>query len=642
MLWLWSFAIANPWNAQEGQLADELLLLDSKNEWISARNKAEELLLVAPDSYTGHHVLGRAYWMGEGDFARAAFHLKRSLEIYQEKYEYTDNPAWRLESEGWYSLRIITGDMGDFEQELELIEQYNQKQITYRQRFDGAYMDLIAERGWPLMKLGRYEEAKKWARQGIASGRNWQESLGWNVLCATAGEQGFRAESIDNCEAALFHARASGAGVAIDASNASNAAFGVFDFDRAEEYAIESTKARDGSSVSAWMNLVFLYLMQGRGGAAVSAMQGLNQALASEKPNMRAQKRADVDGVFALLLMVAGKGKQSFEKIDRAVQYPDRRGTISTSEEQSRGSHTCVRYVARKVLHQRVDERIASMGWWDRVKHWWDTLFGDPELVIDAAGVRNALNDKERLISTFRPFLDKGLTGVPPWMLGDIVEILGPGVAEGALLEAQKIDSYAGTEGFYSSIQTEIAYQRGSSTDVLKFSEQAMQQLPLVSQLMRARLLALQGWAYERKGNRTLAVQSFAQAMEKDPSVFRRIDLSIPTKFPALSGFSAEIVNALRRSPRLTEANSGFSVQIEEGSICLLGPSGEMFSCAAWPVREDDQTEQEYLVAVTEAFHIESFGLTTGLTGAQWNSLDGTTTSSTKAVREQLENMLAE
>ena len=263
--------------------------------------------------------------------------MRKALDIYEQRYEAQEDPPWRLESEGWYSLRLIVGDMGDFEGELRLIEKYNAKQEEYEQRFEASYRPFVAERGWPLMKLERYDEAKMWANRGISSSREWQKSLGWNVLCAVSGEQSDREASIRNCESALFHAREIGAGVAIDASNASNAAFGVFDFDRAETYAIEATKSGDGSTVSAWINLVALYLMEGRGTAVVSAMQGLNQSLASEEPHMRAQKRADVDAVFSLVLLAAGKTEKAFEKIDRALKYPDRRGTISTSEEQSRG-----------------------------------------------------------------------------------------------------------------------------------------------------------------------------------------------------------------------------------------------------------------------------------------------------------------
>lgn len=650
LFWLClGIGIAAPNNANEGYLADEILELDDRNEWITARRKAEELLTENPESYTGHHVLGRAFWQGEGDYARAVFHIKKSLDIYREQYKNSENPPWRLESEGWWSLRIITGDMGDFEGELDLIEMYNDKQVEYELIFGESYNLMVAERGWPFMKMHQYEDAKYWATLGIESDRDWQKSLGYNVLCATSGEQGNREDSLNYCEGALNHAYESGTGITIDASNACNAAFGVFDFEKAERYAVAATQENDGSTVSAWINLLYITLSRGQGESAVSAMQGMQDALAGEDPDMRNQKRADVDASFALLLLVSGKAQEAFDKVDRALKYPDRRGTISTSEEQSRGSHTTLRYVSRKVLAQREAERVSSLGFWDRFKHWWLTLFGDPDLVLDAAGIRNALSDHERLISTVRPYLDKGLTGVPTWMTGDLVEVLGVGVMEAALKEATEMDTYPGTEGYYGFLSTEIAYQRSDRDEVLEYGKIAREALPQMEQLMKARLLALEGWAHDDGGDTESALADWTQVMEIDPSVFRRLGMSLPAQFSLASGLAGEVVDALRRSPRFRESSgSGFTVQVEAGQTCLLGTLGESFHCAPWPARiegEDEegnekQTDQEYLTSITESFHEGAFGLSTGLSGSDWNSLDGTTTSSKKAAKKKLEQLL--
>ena len=44
------------------------------------------------------------------------------------------------------------------------------------------------------------------------------------------------------------------------------------------------------------------------------------------------------------------------------------------------------------------------------------------------------------MTSTIRPYLDKGLTAVPYWMLGELVTILGTSVVESAIAEARAID----------------------------------------------------------------------------------------------------------------------------------------------------------------------------------------------------------
>ena len=637
---LFDVASASPWNPNEGALADQVLVADGRSEWVTARRLAQELLEEQPQSYVGHHVLGRAFWLGEGDYARAAFHLKKSLQIYATIYEPTEDPPWRLESEGWWSLRIVTGDMGEFEEELRLIDVYNEKQSGYASRFETSYNYLMAERGWPLMKLGRFSEAKYWGQQGIASESEWQTSLGWNVLCATAGEEGLRQEAMDACSSALDHALDSGAGVAVDASNASNAAMAVFDFEKVEEFARLSTRSGDGTTVSAWINLIHLYLSQGRADAAIDAVSGSLDSLASEEPAMRLQKRADVDGAFALVLLVGGQEQSAFEKIDKALRFPDRRGVISTSEAQSQGSHTLLRWIARRMLKEREAEKVASQGWWERFRHWWASWFVDPEDEIDQVAVRTILQQDEYLLSTIRPYLDKGLTGVPSWLIPDLVTVLGAGVVERVLVEAREIDSFEGGEGYYQALEAEIAYTRGDWSDVLEIGAMARQRLPEIEHLMRARLLALEGVALGKLGRESEQLSHFEKVMEMDPSVFRRLRITVPAVFAISDGLNQDIIDALRRSPRFVERTEGFAIRVQSGQVCINGRMGQQLSCASFPQRGEDATDAEYVTQITEAFHTLAFALSTGMSTSDWNSLDGRATSSKQRSQKKMKELL--
>ncbi len=637
---LFDSASASPWNPNEGALADQVLAADGRGEWVTARRLAQELLDEQPLSYVGHHVLGRAFWLGEGDYARAAFHLKKSLKIYESVYEQTGDPPWRLESEGWWSLRIVTGDMGEFEEELRLIDVYNDKQSGYAERFETSYNYLMAERGWPLMKLGRFSEAKYWGQQGVASDSNWQTSLGWNVLCATAGEEGLRQEAMDACSAALEHALESEAGVAVDASNASNAAMAVFDFDKVEEFARLSTRSGDGTTVSAWINLIQLYLSQGRADAAIDAVSGSLDSLASEEPAMRLQKRADVDGAFALVLLVGGQEQSAFEKIDRALRFPDRRGVISTSEAQSQGSHTLLRWIARRMLKEREAEKVASQGWWERFRHWWASWFVDPEDEIDQVAVRTILQEDSYLLSTIRPYLDKGLTGVPSWLIPDLVTVLGAGVVEHALVEAREIDSFEGAEGYYQALEAEIAYSRGEWLELLEVGASARQTLPDIERLMRARILALEGVALGKLGRAQEQLAHFEKVMEIDPSVFRRLQIAVPAVFGIADGLNQDVVDALRRSPRFVERAEGFAIRVQSGQVCINGRMGQQLSCAAFPTRGEDATDAEYVTQITEAFHTLAFALSTGMSTSDWNSLDGRATSSKQRSQKKMKELL--
>ena len=175
------------------------------------------------------------------------------------------------------------------------------------------------------MKLGRFSEARYWGQQGIASKSNWQKppwagtffvrrqekkacvKNRWKLaplLCTTLKKQVLVLRLIQQCL---------------------ESAMAVFDFDKVEEYARLATRSGDGTTVSAWINLIHLYLNQGRADAAIEAVSGsLDSLQPPEEPAMRLQKRADVDSAFALVLLASGKEQTAFEKIDKALKYPDR------------------------------------------------------------------------------------------------------------------------------------------------------------------------------------------------------------------------------------------------------------------------------------------------------------------------------
>ena len=113
-------------------------------------------------------------------------------------------------------------------------------------------------------------------------------------------------------------------------TSASNASFSVLDFARVEEFGIEGSES-SSDAYHAWMNLVRLYIIQGKGAAALSAMKGLRKSHLAEEPHRRSQSRSDIDALFSIILLLAGEDEKALETIDRVLRSPDRRGSISFS-----------------------------------------------------------------------------------------------------------------------------------------------------------------------------------------------------------------------------------------------------------------------------------------------------------------------
>ena len=86
---------------------------------------------------------------------------------------------------------------------------------------------------------------------------------------------------------------------------------------------------------------------------------------------------------------------------------------------------------------------------------------------------------------------------------------------------------------------------------------------------MRARLLALEGVARGRIGDRLGQIQHFEQVMEIDP-VYSAIGCRIASRMGGGSGVDGDVLKALSRSPRFNVSNDGLSLQATGGQVCLL------------------------------------------------------------------------
>src|SRR5262249_52816903 len=145
---------------------DEALSLVQNGLFVSARTKAERILARNPDSVVGHYVLGRVFFDAEGSLARAMFHFGRARELY-EPTMIDPNP---FHQELLFQTARLAGQMELYDYELELLGYY-----------DHLYdPDLIAERCWPLVKLGRLDEARQFADAAVRSPNAWQRSAGLN------------------------------------------------------------------------------------------------------------------------------------------------------------------------------------------------------------------------------------------------------------------------------------------------------------------------------------------------------------------------------------------------------------------------------------------------------------------------------
>ena len=161
---------------------------------------------------------------------------------------------------------------------------------------------------------------------------------------------------------------------------------------------------------------------------------------------------------------------------------------------------------------------------------------------------------------------------------------------------------------------------------MLEFGTQALSQLPPQESLLKARISAhLANAAWESEQYAT-ARNHYGIALQLDPSILRRLAMSIPV---SLSGDGSEFANLLAtyltRSPRFNEDRNGLVLEIGASpdlSICLKTRTGDSLSCYTMSTAED-QSSKWNAQQLTRMFHTETFGLGYDISKAQRSILLG-------------------
>ncbi|MCB9744874.1 MAG: hypothetical protein H6740_19950 [Alphaproteobacteria bacterium] len=609
--------------------------LADSGKLVSARSRAEALLEDHPDSVWGHYVLARALWQSEGELSRAHRHYAEAVELFEAEEWPEGDETWRAHARSLNDLAWLCGQLAEHEEKLDWIE-----------RHDRQYSPkMYAERGWPLMMLQRTDEAREVALEAIAAEDSWQQSVGWNTLCALESNTGDRKATWEACLGALENERGMPApDVTVDANNAAIAAYGVLDFEQVEALARESATGSTDQVSNPHQVRVGWLLLQGRGEEAVAAMWDMKRWTQDQTPPMRVQARAEAEAALARLLLVAGQPDKGLELIQRALRFPSRGGMSSTTHARTLGGHTWLKVQLRALALQRARERAAAGPWWRRA---WRTLLDwlpDPVGLRDQAVVRSAVAEEEILVATLRPYVDGGIDMAVPWSLGGLVEVLGPGVMSAALQQARALEVMPEIAPYYDAFDAERLLAEGEPAAAAQAAEAALQGLPQLEVLLRARVRALWAEAAWQQGEQALALLRFEEALQDDPGVIRRLGLALPAQVEAPpTPLGEAVAQALMRSPRLTPYKGGFSVSVEGKAsprVCLRSPKGALLSCTEPVPAPELGGLPAHVLALSEAFHERVFSLPLGLSNVDLNSLDGQTIVAHEARREAVERLL--
>jgi tetratricopeptide (TPR) repeat protein len=621
--------------ASEGEDAtrDELLAFSyaERGRFIKARELATEIVREHPRSFVGHYVLGFAEHYGEANFPRALFHYENALRLYEARHGRAPEPPapWR-----WHSriLRELAFAHGDLEHHAE--------KVLFLDRHNELYdPDMLADKSWPLMKMGLFDEARLAAREGLQEGSPRQVEVALNALCAVEFEAGNDGASYEACREALEFGRTQPGGAnAVDLTNYSEAARSLFKLDEAERIGIEATEADVAWYGSPWIELAELYTREARFAEALHALREVPRYRQRRPAHVRDVDRNEGRRALSAFFLVVGRPDDALRITEKALVAPDRRAHNSRDPNQDLAIAALLDRRARLIAREKLLEEAAARPFWENPPRWAEASWLGVEAWMSGRQAARLMADDDRLVGTFRIGTSKGAI-MQPWLAGELVEVLGAGVVREAVRRARDEDERPGADAYYDAFDAEAALASGDDEDADDLGARALEGLEPGEALLRARTSAIRAEALRRRGELGDALGAYEEAFAADPGVFRRLGLVVPVKVEVSGGDVAEdVASALDWSPRFDVSDDGLVVRIESdgtrGEVCLVGASGGVLGCAELD-RESQEEADDFATRLSNAFHQAAFAPVIDLSQADANSLDG----ANRTTRDPLEGL---
>jgi tetratricopeptide (TPR) repeat protein len=600
-----------------------------QERFIRARELAEAILRKDSSSYVARLVLGLVQHYAEANFPKALYQLNLALQGFEKRHGIPSKTGsvWR-----WHE--VLLKELAWVHSDLE----HYPEQLAYFDRHNALYSPtLIAERAWPLMKLGRYGEARLAANLGLVTGEPEQLKLALNALCAIEFESGNDQASYRACKDAVDDASLTEESPsAVDLTNFAEAARGLFKLDEAEEIGLKATAAAVSWYGNPWLELSELYLREGRLEEALYALKKIPEYRARRPPHARDSDRNETRRAIAAFLLLVARPREALQITSVALVAPDRRAHNSRDPLQDKLVIALLDRRARFIAAEQLMER-ASAGRW----YVWPWAFVQASYLRfqawrQGAEAKRLVSDEQRLVGLFKIGSARGAV-LSPWLAGELVELLGAGVASEAIARARASDKRPGSGAYYDAFSAEAAAHRGDYAATLQLSYRALKFLPSRELLLRARLQALASHAAWKSGQNELAFGYYDAALQADRGIYRRLDLPLPVRISVGGDAVAErVASLLSASPRLSVSRQGLELRIEadrtSGRACLLGARGEVLGCGQSKA-ETAESGDALASRVAADFHDKLFTPPVDISRADINSLDGTNLSSRDTLR---------
>ena len=593
---------------------------------IRARELAEQWLNSAPNSAAAHYTLAEVLLTVEGNVPRALFHLNQAetnskIRSFDQMIEVSAEAPFDAKPETplWHYLTL---------NQLASVHQLigNQEDsLRYLDALAEAYgVDLESYKGWPLIKLGRFEEARQSALRVLAAEDvdRFSEAQAWNTLCAVELSEPQENLSAPACDKALELDEAAQSDrqelSTVTLTNAAEVALSRLRVDQAESLIDRATRYPNPSSVSnPWIQKLYLTLAQGRFDDAQSALEQMLIWRNRQDPLIGVSNTAEHFLVSATFLLIAGYTEDAARLAESALNQPDRNGNFSADDAQKDAIAALLTTLAFRADYERQLEHAAAQEWQLRFSSVARAQL--TRLAAWRAGRRAAslFANAEIMRDRLRPYAPLDVH-IPEWMEPEIAKLLGAGVFDLLIEDAEIRGSFRGALGYKHVFETEAAALQEEFDRVISEGMLALSLLPSAEVLLRARVHWHLAHAYWSKGDTLMARSLLSTSLRQDPSLARRLGGNIPvTLSHDGSEFALALASKLAASPRFDATPEGLALEITTTSLCLRDSEGAVLSCYTPTPDELDPAK------IAIEFQRRLFGIGVDLSKAQLSALMG-------------------
>ena len=593
-----------------------------EDKYVRARALGEAIIKAHPDSFAGHFVLAVAFHLGESDLPRSARHLELARTLYA-----TQHPAPAKASDPWRWQALILGELASTYQEMERFE----PMLGVIAELDGEYKPARPGRHiWPLIKLRRYDEARRFITLALQSKDAKERQYALSGLCNLESESGTRMAAYTACLDVTTSAKAKEEPNMVELSNAGEASIATLRFEEGERLYVRSTKGTQSGAASPYQRLADLYLSQGRVAEAVAAMRGAREQQIHSDPWLDQQKAGLLDGTLADLLLAAGEADRAVQIAERAVTRPDRHGLWSGTPEQAHAAEALRFAAALHVRAEELEEEASVAGFRDATRLYARAAMDRLEVWRQRRRAGVLLSAENFFIQSWRPYAP-GRIDFLPWMVPEMIGAAGGGVSLAAIARAREPDGWG--HAYLDAYEAEAHLACGDTRAAFAAAERAIRDLPQAEVLLRARASAISALAARQNHDLATETARLSQVLAHDPSLFRRLGMTLPI---TVKSDGSEVAEKAKRlvsgSPRFRAGAGGFVVTLSGGGApqaCLLGPSGERIQCAR--PKLPDSAAVERARGLVRELHKVAFALSISLSQTDLNSLDGSPASARAA-----------